>query len=285
MRDKSNTLADPREALLKLQTSQIENRLPPPDAGELDWSSHFEALAGHSAWKLRLYDLIEAHYLKTPLRERQWFNVLDLAAECARDPRTTEIGNDKRNSMVDFLCRAINRGEFKDAKGRMQVANLHPSPHVSIRLELKWLDFDQLVAFAKQRYLFIRRKECIECFAQNNIDFPTAWLPSELAGADVPDIRNLPPYRPGQREPQQTKPPKQPEFEPPKRKRGEYHKPQRDRVKEKLKGLYSPDGKPPATATNSDIYQAVEREFKNDARNSLGIPSRRSILREAGRVK
>ena len=78
----------------------------------------------------------------------------------------------------------------------MQVVNLHPSSHVRICLELKWLDFDQLVAFAKQGYLFIRRKECIECFAQNNIDFPTAWLPSELAGPDVPNIRNLPPTPP-----------------------------------------------------------------------------------------
>ena len=162
------------------------------DSGELGGRTEFEARAGHRVWKLRLYDLIEAHYLKTPLRERQWFNVLDLAAECARIPGTTEIDNEKRGRMVDSLCRAINRGEFKDAKGRMQVANLHPSPHVSIRLALKWLDFDQLVAFAKQGFLFIRRKESIECFAQNNIDFPTAWLPSELAGPDVPNTRSLP---------------------------------------------------------------------------------------------
>jgi len=162
------------------------------DAGELGSRDDFEVLAGYRVWKWRVYDLIEHHYLKTPLRERQWFNVLDLAAECARDPRTTEIGDDKRNSMVDFLCRAINRGEFKDAKGRMQVANLHPSSHMRIRLELKWLDFDQLVAFAKKGYLFIRRKECIERFSRNSIEFPKAWLPSELTGPDVPNTRCLP---------------------------------------------------------------------------------------------
>jgi hypothetical protein len=166
--------------------------LPQPDAGELGCPSHFEALARHREWKGRLYGLINTHYFKTPLKERQWFKLLDIAAECARISGTTNIDDDKRNSMVDFLCRAIDRGEFKDGKGRMQVANLHPSPHVSIRLELKWLDFDPLVAFAKQGYLFIRRKECIECFSQNNIDFPAAWLPSELSGPDVPNTRNLP---------------------------------------------------------------------------------------------
>ena len=40
------------------------------DSGELGGRTEFEARAGHRVWKLRLYDLIEAHYLKTPLRER-----------------------------------------------------------------------------------------------------------------------------------------------------------------------------------------------------------------------
>jgi hypothetical protein len=163
-----------------------------PRYWELGSRDDFVSLASRREWKERLRRLIDTHYFKTPLKERQWFNVLDLANECARDPRTTEIDNEKRNGMVGFLCRAINRGEFKDAKGRMQVANLHPSPHALIRLDLKWLAFDQLLAFAKEGFLFIRRKECIECFFRNDAEFSKAWLPSELTGPDVLDAHNQP---------------------------------------------------------------------------------------------
>jgi hypothetical protein len=183
MHDKNNTLAATREALLKL----IWWRGHP---------SHFEALAGRRVWKLRPYDLIGTYYSKIPLQQRQWDKLLDIAAECARTPGTTGIDNEKRGRMIDFLCRAIYRGEFKDGKGRMQVANLHPSPHVPIRLDLKWLEFDQLLAFAEEGYLLIRRKECIECFSHNNIDFPKTWLPSELTGPEVPNTRSLPPTLP-----------------------------------------------------------------------------------------
>jgi hypothetical protein len=168
-----------------------------PRFWELGSRDELESLASRREWKERLYDLINTHYLKTPLKERQWFNVLDLVAECARDPRTTEIDDEKRGRMVDFLCRAIYRGEFKDDKGRMQVANLHPSPICPIRLDLKRLEFDQLLAFAKEGYLFTRRRESVDCFARNNIDFPRTWVSSELTGPDTQDTPNeMPPTLP-----------------------------------------------------------------------------------------
>ena len=167
------------------------------DAGELGGRSDFESLASRREWKGRLYHLIDTHYRRTALAERQWWKLLDIADECARLPGTTTIDDKKRNSIIDFLCQAIDRGEFKDCKGRMQVANLYPSPHVPIRLDLKWLPFDQLLKFAKEGYLLVRRTECIECFSRNNIALPKTWLPLELSGADAlnapPDSLPTPP--------------------------------------------------------------------------------------------
>jgi hypothetical protein len=138
-------------------------------AGEPDFESdYFEALALRREWKQRLRDLIETYYYKTPLKERQWWKLQEIADECAR---TTKID--------DFLCRAIFRGEFKDDKGRMQVLLLHSSPLAPLRLDVKWLEFGQLLKLAGD--LFVRRKECIECFARNNVDIPRTWLPSEFS--------------------------------------------------------------------------------------------------------
>jgi hypothetical protein len=154
-------------------------------------SDDFKALALRREWKQRLRNLIDAYYYKTPLKERQWWKLQEIADECARIPGATKIDDNKRNHMVDFLCRAIFRGEFKDDKGRMQVANLHPSPLAPIRLDVKWLAFDQLLKLAAD--LFVRRKECIECLARNNIDVPRAWLPSQLTGPHVPANDHEPP--------------------------------------------------------------------------------------------
>jgi hypothetical protein len=149
-------------------------------------SDDFKALALRREWKQRLRDLIETYYYKTPLKERQWWKLQEIADECARVPGTTKI-----DDMVDFLCRAIFRGEFEDDKGRMQVANLHFSPLAPMRLDVKSLAFDQLLKLADD--LFVRRKECIECLSRNNIDVPRAWLPSDLAGASAPANDHKPP--------------------------------------------------------------------------------------------
>lgn len=156
---------------------------------QLGGRGDFELLALRRQWKERVYDL-STHYDKTPLREREWWKLRDIAGEYARTPGTVEVDDEKRGRMVDFLCRAIYRGELKDGKGRMQVANLHPSSLSPMRLDVKWLAFNQLLKLAD--YLFVRRKECIECFSRNNVDFPKAWLLSELTGPDVPNTRSLP---------------------------------------------------------------------------------------------
>jgi hypothetical protein len=163
---------------------------------DLGTRSEFEDRAERREWKERLCALINTRYSQTPLQERQWWRLRDLADEYARSPGTAEIDNEKRGRMVDFLCRAIYRSEFKDRNGRMQVANLYPSPLSPFRLDVTWLDFDQLLQRAFDGHLFIRRSESIECFGRNNIDVPTAWLPSELAGPDVPGARNLTPTSP-----------------------------------------------------------------------------------------
>jgi hypothetical protein len=255
-----------------------------PRFWELGSRDELEALKSRRERKERAYDLIATRYDKTPLQKRQWDKLLDIAAECARTPGTTEIDNEKRDQMVDFLCRAIYRGEIKDDKGRMRVLYLDPSPLASKRLDLNnRLSLNDFRKLFKIDYLLIRRKEWIACFSRNNVEFPKAWLPSELTGPNTQDTPNEMP------------PAALPSFadekiaiEPPKRrrKRGEYHKPQGDRIDAKLKQLFPPDGKPPTTTVNSDIYQAVEKEFKNEPKgNALGIPSRRSILRRAGRSK
>jgi hypothetical protein len=154
-------------------------------------SDDFKALALRREWKQRLRDLIETHYYKTPIKDRQWWKLQEIADECARIPGTNKIDDEKRNRMVDFLCRAILRGEFEDDKGRMQVANLHSSPIAPMRLDVKWLAFDQLLKLAND--LFVRRKECIECFSRNSIDAPRVWLPSSL---DSPNTDDLPPTAP-----------------------------------------------------------------------------------------
>jgi hypothetical protein len=166
------------------------------DEDEPGTRGDFDALASRREWKQRLRDLIETYYSKTPLNERQWWKLREIADECAKIPGNTKIDDEKRNHVVDFLCRAIFRGEFKDDKGRMQVAYLHPSPLAPMRLDVKWLDFDQLLKLAND--LFVRRKECIESFSRNNIDVPRAWLPrgiehAELALTDDQATRNPPP--------------------------------------------------------------------------------------------
>jgi hypothetical protein len=152
-------------------------------AGEPDLESDdFKALALRCEWKQRLRDLIETYYYKTPLKERQWWKLQEIADECGRIPGTTKVD--------EFLCRAIFRGEFKDDKGRMQVANLHSSPLAPLRLDVKWLTFEQISKLADD--LFVRRKECIECFARNNVDIPRTWLPSALTSQNVPDHKPPP---------------------------------------------------------------------------------------------
>jgi hypothetical protein len=69
-------------------------------------------------------------------------------------------------------------------------------------------------------------------------------------------------------------------------KRGPYRKPQGDRIDAKLKQIFPPDGKPPATVANSDIVEAVTDTFEKDRKSgALAVPHRRSILRRAGRAK
>jgi hypothetical protein len=75
--------------------------------------------------------------------------------------------------------------------------------------------------------------------------------------------------------------------QPPKTKRGPYRKPQGDRIGAKLKQIFPPDGKPPASAANSEIVEAITDAFEKDHPKSgaLAVPSPRSILRRAGRAK
>ena len=168
--------------------AQRSKRRSPQQREELGTPGDFASLGERREWKQRLFDLIDTHYSKTPLNERQWWKVRDIADEHARSPGKPEIDDDKRSRMVDFLCRAIYRGELKDRDGWMQVANLDPSPLSPFRLDVTWLDFDQVLRSAFDGHLFVRRNECIECFARNNVDVPTAWLPSsELIGPDAPN--------------------------------------------------------------------------------------------------
>jgi len=161
--------------------------------GELGHRDDFVVLASRRERKERAYDIIATRYDKTPLKKRTWDKVLDIADEYARTPGTTDIDNEKRDQMVDFLCRAIYRGEIKDDKGRMRVLYLDPSPLTSKRLDLNnRLSLNDFRKLFKIDYLLVRRKECIACFARNNIEFPKAWLPSELTGPDVPNTRCLP---------------------------------------------------------------------------------------------
>jgi hypothetical protein len=168
-----------------------------PRFWELGSRDELEALESRREWKERAYDLIATRYDKTPLQKRRWDKLLDIAAEYARTPGTTEIDNEKRDQMVDFLYRAIYRGEIKDDKGRMRVLYLDPSPLASKRLDLNnRLSLNDFRKLFKIDYLLIRRKECLECFSRNNVEFPKAWRPSELTGPDVPNTRNLPPTPP-----------------------------------------------------------------------------------------
>jgi hypothetical protein len=70
--------------------------------------------------------------------------------------------------------------------------------------------------------------------------------------------------------------PEQPQ--PRQKRRGSYHKPERDRIDLELKTLFPPDGKPPPTVTNAKIVR--------DVRN--GYPALtytdKQILRRAGRA-
>jgi len=164
-----------------------------PRFWELGSRDELEALESRRERKERAYDLIATRHDKTPLQKRRWDKLLDIAAEYARTPGTTEIDNEKRDQMVDFLYRAIYRGEIKDDKGRMRVLYLDPSPLASKRLDLNnRLSLNDFRKLFKIDYLLIRRKECIACFSRNNVEFPKAWLPSELTGPNVPNTGSLP---------------------------------------------------------------------------------------------
>jgi len=192
------------EAKPKYSAAAQRSKRHPPKQEELGTRSDFEARAWQQEWKQRLYDLIDTHYSTTPLQKRQWWKVRDIADEHARIRGITGIDHEKHDRMVNFFCRAICQGEFKDGNGRMQVANLHPSPHSPFRLDVKWLVFDQLLRLAFNGYLFVRRKECIECFSRHNIDVPPAWLPSELTAYKTPPAKEcwkIIEPRPSQREP------------------------------------------------------------------------------------
>jgi hypothetical protein len=198
-------------------------------------------------------------------KQRAWISFGELAERYRRN-----IGADEGYKQ---LQRSVIDGKF-ERNGRSRVLYLHPAVTIAKMTRERMRN---AVETYPLRLETVRRHYLAPC-----------WIPRELADEwcqswSRPDDQAPKEGSQGlsyeRQEPQQTKPPKQPEFEPPKRKRGPYHKPARDRIDLELKKLYPPHGEPPATVTNTDIIRTV--------RNSCAALrlSDTVILRRAGRAK
>ena len=121
-----------------------------------------------SPWLIWLAD-------RTPMNQRPWFRISELADTCARIPGSVELDQGKRGQAIELLRKSILTGEFDDANGRSKVANLHPESWAELRFARDSAGEPEYFAPLAPD-LWIRRADCEAWFARNGIEFPKAWM-------------------------------------------------------------------------------------------------------------
>jgi hypothetical protein len=146
------------------------------DPDELVRRGNIEALAWHSERKERYFLNLIDDADKAKMADRKWFRVLEIADALATSPGAIIPDAAKRQDSLTFVLQEIRRGEFNDQKGRSQIANLHPSSLVPVRLNTKSMKLEDIQKFTD--HLWIRKQPCLDWFARKKQNIPEGWVPS-----------------------------------------------------------------------------------------------------------
>jgi hypothetical protein len=126
---------------------------------------HFEQLTADRGQRAGICKGLIHQAAATPFKKRRWFSVAEIAKAHARDPDTLVLNPQKHAAIVDNLRASIVGGEFVDERNRLQVMNLHPSPHMGFRfhsdaarnsdwfqklIEFVWIRRDMLLSWCQQ---------------------------------------------------------------------------------------------------------------------------------------
>jgi hypothetical protein len=112
---------------------------------------------------------------RTPMNQRPWFRISEIANTCACIPGSVELDQAKLDRAIEFLRNSILTGEFDDPHGRSRVANLHPSSSAELRFARDSAGVPEYFP-PLAPYLWIRRADCEAWFARKAIEFPKAWM-------------------------------------------------------------------------------------------------------------
>jgi hypothetical protein len=161
-----------------------------PDADTDDLSEYSES-ERQLKLKPRITEWLIWQADRTPMNQRPWFRISEIADYCARVPGSLELDQSKREQSIEVLRKAILTGEFDDSKGRSKIANLHTHRRADLCFARNSAAESE---FSRQcvSYLWIRRADCEAWFKRNGIEFPKSWSKAE-AGS--------PPKRKGGRKP------------------------------------------------------------------------------------
>ena len=111
---------------------------------------------------------------RTPMDQRPWFRLSEIADTCARIPGSVELDQAKLDRAIELLRNSILTGEFDDPNGRSRVANLYPVSSAELRFARDSAGVPEYFP-PLALYLWIRRADCEAWFARRGIEFPKAW--------------------------------------------------------------------------------------------------------------
>ena len=148
-----------------------------PHKSKLDDASAKDLEEQRRLYRQRVSPWLIGQADRTPISDRPWFRISEIADYCAGIPGTVELDQGKHARAIELLRKSILAGEFDDTNGRSKVANLHPSASAELRFARNSAGLPEYFP-PLAPHLWIRRADCEAWFARNRIEFPRAWMPN-----------------------------------------------------------------------------------------------------------
>ena len=140
-----------------------------------DGAAHFSKLASLRGRRPRRFNWLDRKADRTPMSERRWFRLTEIADHCAKVSGTVEVDSVRRERTIELLRQAVLLGEFDDTKGRSRVACLkRKSPIATIRFDRESAADPVFFNKAVER-LWLSRADCKGWFTRNELTPPKLW--------------------------------------------------------------------------------------------------------------